>query len=81
MECTSECIFSTYKIIFFSQHQDDILQQALQNSGLPGSSNSSAPKTGGTVTVMNVRDTATGAIKKHYVRKVSLLPVYISENS
>ncbi|XP_060591556.1 zinc finger protein 236-like isoform X2 [Ruditapes philippinarum] len=52
------------------QGQDDILQQALQNSGLPGSANNNAPKTGGTMSVMNVRDTATGAIKKHYVRKL-----------
>ncbi|XP_053401911.1 zinc finger protein 236-like isoform X2 [Mercenaria mercenaria] len=52
------------------QGPDDILQQALQNSGLPGSANNTAPKTGGTMSVMNVRDTATGAIKKHYVRKL-----------
>ncbi|KAL4235060.1 hypothetical protein ACF0H5_006698 [Mactra antiquata] len=58
------------------QVSEDILQQALQNSGLPGSTtnnnanNTDKASSGGTMSVVNVRDTATGAIKKHYVRKL-----------
>lgn len=50
------------------QGEDDILQQALQNSGLPGNVNQNSAR--GTVSVMNVRDTATGVVKKHFVRKL-----------
>ena len=50
----------------------DILQQALENSGLPASSqpNDAANKT--SKTSVSIQDTATGIIKKHTVRKVKL---------
>lgn len=55
---------------------DDILQQALQNSGLQGAGNGDMNKVParsdgvGIVSMMNVRDTATGIMKRHFVRKV-----------
>jgi len=47
----------------------DILLKALGISGLPGTEKPA--KEGGTLSMMHLRDTATGLIKKHYVRKVS----------
>lgn len=70
-EHSSHVIFVS---LFTQMHQEDILQQALQNSGVPGTSGKSDTtadhKSGGTLSMMNVRDTATGTIKRHYVRKV-----------
>ncbi|XP_052231983.1 zinc finger protein 236-like isoform X2 [Dreissena polymorpha] len=49
---------------------EDILQQALENSGVPSTDKTEDGKAGGTLSVMHVRDSATGLIKKHYIRKV-----------
>lgn len=66
---------------FFSQ--DDILKQALQNSGLEGTDKEETtqvdPKTGGKLSVMSVRDPATGAVKRHYVRKVGNFNFFVQK--
>ena len=48
----------------------DILQQALVNSGLPGSEKKKG-LVPSKVETMNIRDSATGVVKKHIIRKVS----------
>ncbi|XP_052818114.1 zinc finger protein 236-like [Mya arenaria] len=61
------------------QAGEDILQQALENSGVQNTDKGQDSATsgqdlksgpGGTLSLMNLRDTATGLIKKHYVRKL-----------
>ena len=50
--------------------ESDILQQALVNSGLPGSEKKK-DQIVTSIQTMNVRDSATGIVKKHVIRKVS----------
>lgn len=48
--------------------ESDILQQALVNSGLPGSEKKKEQVS--SIQLMNVRDSATGIVKKHVIRKI-----------